>query len=138
MHSHLHASHLHSHFKSTNNAYNAQPQEKLIYTNLRITTNLDSERKNNTFATNQNAVPVQPEPVRAQPEPQITTSKAEAALHLLIKAVDSNEEFLQNDENRRLLEILGLKAKKKQAVLNEEFLSAHEIKIEIDNLCNTK
>lgn len=138
MHSHLHASHLHSHFKSTNNAYNAQPQEKLIYTNLRITTNLDSERKNNTLATNQNAVPVQPEPVRAQPEPQITTSKAEAALHLLIKAVDSNEEFLQNDENRRLLEILGLKAKKKQAVLNEEFLSAHEIKVEIDNLRNTK
>jgi hypothetical protein len=126
---------MHSHLKSTKSA---QPQKKIIYKNLHITTNFDSETTNNALAKNQNAVRVQPEPVRDQPEPQITTSKAEAALHLLIKAVDSNEEFLQNDENRRLLEILGLKAKKKQAVLNEEFLSAHEIKIEIDNLCNTK
>merc|ERR1739845_186118 len=41
-----------------------------------------------------------------------TTAAAESALKLLMTVVDSNEDFLSVPENRRLLEILGLKAKK--------------------------
>lgn len=69
---------------------------------------------------------------------RMTTSQAEMALRLLMKVVDSDEEFMLNGENRRLLEILGLKAKKKQAILDENFLIAHSIKKQIDNLFNTK
>jgi hypothetical protein len=68
----------------------------------------------------------------------LTTSQAEIALRLLLKVVDSDEEFMSSCENRRLLEILGLKAKKKQAILDENFLIAHTIKNQIDNLFNTK
>jgi len=69
---------------------------------------------------------------------EVTTSQAEAALRLLVKVVDCNEEFMRSCENRRLLEILGLKAKKKQAIIDENFLIAHSLKSEIDNLFNAK
>merc|ERR1712137_402045 len=59
---------------------------------------------------------------------EITTSQAEAALRLLVKVVDCNEEFMLSCENRRLLEFLGLKAKKKQAIIDENFLIAHSLK----------
>lgn len=64
----------------------------------------------------------------------IPTEQAEAALELLMRVVDSNEDFLLVRRNLQLLQILGLKAKKKQAVIDEEFLIAHNIKNEIDNL----
>jgi hypothetical protein len=41
---------------------------------------------------------------------KIEISEAESALRLLLKVVDSNEEFMLSCENRRLLEILGLKS----------------------------
>merc|ERR1712038_1817349 len=69
---------------------------------------------------------------------EILTSEAEAALRILMKAVDCNEEFMLSSENRHQLEILGLKAKKKQAILDEKFLIAHSIKNEIDNLSDSK
>ena len=51
--------------------------------------------------------------------------------------VDSNEDFLSVPENRRLLEIMGLKAKKTQAVIDEEYQLAHTLKRQIHNLCTT-
>jgi len=65
------------------------------------------------------------------------TAKAKAALQLLMQVVDSNEDFMLNKENRRLLTILGLKATKKQAVIDEEFMEAHNINKKIDTLVNT-
>ena len=49
--------------------------------------------------------------------------------------VDSNEDFLSVPENRRLLEILALKAKKTQAVIDEDYQNAHKLKKQIHNLC---
>merc|ERR1712179_475966 len=54
-----------------------------------------------------------------------TTTAAESALKLLMTVVDSNEDFMSVPENRRLLEILGLKAKKTQAVIDEDYQNAH-------------
>jgi len=124
----IHCVHLHpvtrnAHLQSTK----IQPPKKIIYRNLSIVTNLDSETKSTAVKKSQSAA-----------QQRITTPKAESALHLLMKAIDSNEAFMQSDENLRLLKILGLKAQKMQAVLAEDFLSAHKIKTQIDNLCNTK
>jgi len=116
---------------------NKQNQQLYTSTKSDSQTKDNSSTKNRTMSSASNACGSH---AVQQCDTDMTTSKAEAALHLLMKVVDSNEEFLLNYENRRLLKILGLKAKKKQAVLDEKFLAAHKIKIEIDNLCtcNTK
>lgn len=61
-----------------------------------------------------------------------TTAKAELALKLLVDAVESDTKFLSVPENRRMLKILGLKAQKAQAVIDEDYESAFELKNQIE------
>lgn len=61
-----------------------------------------------------------------------TTSEAEMALKLLSDLVDSDKNFLSVPKNRILLKILGLKAQKAQAVIDEDYESAFELKNQIE------
>ena len=108
-----------------------QPQYHLNLRHIHPSANGDSATKNTNLSAKANLHP-------SAEQNEITISQAEEALHLLTKVVDCNEEFMLSCKNRRLLEILGLKAKKKQAIIDENFLIAHRIKSEIDNLFMSK
>jgi len=142
--------HLQTYPKPKSEQIYSQPTSKHLYsdsqpysaTDVHSSTRMEPlNKKQNLSATIQNQVGRPRAPQESVDCNNFTTSEAEEALRKLVKYIDSkigNKEFLSDFENRRLLQILGLKAKKRQAVLDEKFLIAHDIKSEIDNLCNSK
>jgi len=126
------------HIQPPNAQRHSQPHSTTKQKHQQTKSDLSTKNNNLTAKTNlQLSSQMLLQPCERARNP-MTTSQAEIALRLLLKVVDSDEEFMSSCENRRLLEILGLKAKKKQAILDENFLTAHTIKNQIDNLFNTK